>query len=260
MKRFWGHIWAASFTACIGGVVLPACAHDDSSLYIVQVVYPPKGDLTLGCLYAAPSPTVPGLFNGIIDVGVSSSYSPVVMIGNQLSSRGDQTQTRTETNRIQIRGAVVRVTDSQGNQISTFTSLTNAVIDPEVGSAPGYGLASITIIDPGTSDSVKGSLPNRGARKTLVSYFKVFGQTLGGTYVESGEYQYPLQACNGCLVQFPAESEDPTQPVPNCLAPLSSSASGGGSNAAVPCVMGQDQPLDCRLCQPLDACNPAKLR
>ena len=41
MKRFWGHIWAAGIVAGIGGVILPACAHNDSSLFIRGVLFPP---------------------------------------------------------------------------------------------------------------------------------------------------------------------------------------------------------------------------
>ena len=261
MNRFWTQILAASFTASMGGVMLQACAHDDSTMYIQQVVAPPAGaSLTASCLYQAPSTTTPAEFAGQLDVGLASSYSPVIIVGNQLIARGDNANARTETNRVQLRGAVVRVTDSQGNQLSTFTSLTEGSVDPSLGTTPGFGQAAVTIVDPGTVDLLRGDLSNRAKRKTILSFFKVFGQTLGGTYVESNEFQHVIQICNGCSVSFPAEAVDPDKPFPNCLKAIPAGAAGSSTTLAIPCVAGQDQATDCRLCQGVDACDPTKLR
>jgi hypothetical protein len=253
MKRFWRQFRAASVVAGVGGLLLSSCAHDDSSFYVVQVMSPPRPDPTTGCAYTAAAGQ-PGEFNGQLDVALSATYTPVVLLGNQLNARGDQLNVRTETARIAVRGAVVRVTDSQGNQISTFTSLSEGTVDPETGNTPGLGLAAVTIVDPTTSASLKGALPGPGARKTIVSYFKVFGNTLGGTYIESAEYQHVIQVCNRCLVLFPADANDPAaKQQPNCLATLATGA-GQTQTLAVPCVRGQDQYVDCRLCQ--DLCTP----
>jgi hypothetical protein len=266
MERVWRHFRAASVTAGVGGLVLASCAHDDSSFFVAQIVVPPVPVANQGCLYTASNGTVPGLFSGSFDVGLSSTYSPVALLGNQLNARSDQLNVRTETARINVRGAVVRVTDSQGNQISTFTSLSEGTVDPETGTTPGFGLAAVTLVDPATSKGLKDALPTRDGRRTIVSYFKVFGNTLGGTYVETAEYQHVISVCNGCLVAFPADAElqDTTSakyPHPNCLAGLpAGSTGGGGGTLALPCVLGQDQPTDCRLCQGLEACDPAKLR
>jgi hypothetical protein len=258
MKRFWGHIRAASVVACVGGLVLSSCAHDDSSLYVVQIVAPPRPDPVQGCLYAAPSAQVPGLFGGVLDVGLSSTYSPVVMLGNQLNARSDQLNVRTETNRINIRGAIVRVTDSQGNQLSSFTSLSEATIEPQTGSTPGLGQASITLVDPGTAAGLAQSLTNRSARKTIVAYFRVYGNTLGGTYVESSEFQHVVETCNGCLVSFPPDAVDPAKPTPNCAAGI---GTAGANTLATPCQLGQNQIVDCRLCvNSLDVCDPQKFK
>ena len=260
MNRLWAHIWAASFSTCIGGIFLPACAHDDSTLYIQQVVFPPTPTNQLGCIYLSPNTTTPGEFSGEFDVQLASSYSPVVIVGNQLVTRGDSTQARTETNRVQLRGAVVRVTDSQGNQISTFTSLTEGTVDPSQGNTPGIAQAAITIIDPATAGALRSILTNRSARKTVLTYFKVFGQTLGGTYVESGEFQHVVNVCAGCLVTFPSDAINTTiatkdQPV-NCELGFPTGTQINGTSVALPCEMGQDQPIDCRICHGIPACDP----
>ncbi len=263
MNRLWAHIWAASFSTCLGGIFLPACAHDDATLYIAQVVFPPSPTNQLGCLYQTPNTTTPGEFSGAFDVGLSSAYSPVVLVGNQLVSRGDVAQVRVETNRVQLRGAVVRVTDSQGNQISTFTSLTEGVVDPSTGTTPGVTQAALTVVDPATADILRKQLPNRSARKTILTFFKVFGQTLGGTYVESGEYQHVVNVCSGCLVVFPSEAIDPAQKTPdkpvNCELGFPVGTQISATTIALPCVMGQDQPIDCRLCHGIPACDPRNL-
>jgi hypothetical protein len=260
MNRFWAHIWAASFSTCVGGIFLPACAHDDSTLYVQQVVFPPTPSNQLGCIYLSPNTTTPGEFSGEFDVALASSYSPVVIVGNQLVARGDGTQARTETNRVQLRGAVVRVTDSQGSQISTFTSLTEGTVDPSQGQSPGIAQAAVTIVDPATAATLRAGLTNRSARKTILAYFKVFGQTLGGTYVESGEFQHVVNVCAGCLVTFPSEAVNqalvtPTQPT-NCELGFPAGTQLNGTTIALPCVIGQDQPIDCRLCHGIAACDP----
>jgi hypothetical protein len=256
MNRLWAHIWAASFSTCLGGMFLPACAHDDSTLYVQQVVFPPTPANQQGCLYQAPNTTSPGEFRGALDVSLASAYSPVVIVGNQMVPRGDGTQARTETNRVQLRGAVVRVTDSAGNQISTFTSLTEGVIDPASGVTPGLGQAALTIVDPATADALRQSLPNRSARKTILTFFKVFGQTLGGVYVESGEFQHVVDVCSGCLVVFPSDAVDTKQAGPNCALGFPTGTQINGSTISLPCIQGQDQLTDCRLCQGNPACDP----
>jgi hypothetical protein len=260
MNRLWAHIWAASFFTCLGGMFLPACAHDDSTLFVQQVVFPPTPTNQLGCLYQAPNTTTPGEFSGALDVGLASSYSPIVIIGNQLVPRGDATQARTETNRVQLRGAVVRVTNSQGDQISTFTSLTEGVVDPSTGQTPGITQAALTIVDPATANALRATLTNRAARQTILTFFKVFGQTLGGTYVESGEFQHVINVCNGCLLTFPSDAVDqkfvtPTDPT-NCEAGFPVGTQLSGATIALPCVTGQDQPIDCRLCHDNPICDP----
>src|SRR5215471_19064257 len=73
MKRVWRHFRAASVMAGVGGLLLASCAHDDSSFYVVQIVIPPVPVQNQGCLYTATNGTVPGLFSGQFDVGLSST-------------------------------------------------------------------------------------------------------------------------------------------------------------------------------------------
>ena len=251
MKRFWGHLWVAGTIVGIGAVLLPACAHNDSSIFILQVVAPPVAVPGQGCLYPAASQSSVGLFAGKFDVGLSSAYSPVVEVGNQLLARGDSLNVRTETARVQLRGAIVRVTDAVGTELSSFTSLTDGFLDPAQGTSPGIGQAAVTLVDPPTSKKLRADLPNRMATKTILAYFKVFGQTLGGTYVESGETQFVITTCNGCLVNFPADASTSSTKY-DCDAPIPAM----GGTIVAPCSQGQETLIDCRLCRGLPACDP----
>jgi hypothetical protein len=74
---------------------------------------------------------------------------------------------------------------------------------------------------------------------------KVFGRTLGGMSVESGEWRFPINVCYGCLVVFPPEANDPkVMPQPNCgLSAVT------GTSVVHPCIVGQDDTIDCRVCK-----------
>ena len=80
----------------------------------------------------------------------------------------------------------------------------------------------------------------------------MFGQTLGGDTLETNlPFEYPIDVCFGCLVSFPPDSVDTSKPQPNCLAPLP-----GASGDYAPCITGQDQPIDCRMCSSVGVCTP----
>ena len=63
--------------------------------------------------------------------------------------------------------------------------------------------------------------------------------------LESGEFQFPIRVCNGCLISF-ASGDDPATPGLDCNLPLTA-ASGGGA-AQLPCAVGRDETTPCQLC------------
>jgi hypothetical protein len=238
MKRLWHRVFASS---CVAGLlVVASCAHDDSSIFVRQVLAPTGGS-TAGsdCVYKA-DPTQPFLSSGTVDVGFLASYRPIVLIGSQLISQQKSDSFKTETSRVSLQGATVSVTDTQGTEIASFSTLAAGFVDPASGSSPGWGLTEVTLIDPKTIDALRTQIPAGGTKK-LVARFKVFGQTLGGQSVESNESQFPIDVCLGCLVFRPADS--------TC------DATADLGSVAAPCVVGQDQPIDCRLCRGNTLCN-----
>jgi hypothetical protein len=249
MKRVWGHVLTGLVVlAGVGATsaTTPGCVHDDSTIFVSDVLAPQYVSAGMVCTFTA-DPTQPILSAGTLDVGLSGTYLADFLVGNQIVPRGDPNQPQTETSYVTLAGAVVRIVDSNGNQITTYTQPASATIPPSSGTTPGYASVGVTIIDSTTAASfvkVPGTTP-------LVSYVRFFGQTLGGASVESDEFGFPVNVCYGCLVSFPTAEENPALPTPNCAF----RGAGGSTVSSVPCIVGQDLAVDCSLCQDDAVCS-----
>jgi hypothetical protein len=87
---------------------------------------------------------------------------------------------------------------------------------------------------------------------TVVTVFvRVYGRTLGGMEIESNELAFPIAICEGCLVSFPLDADNPATPEYDCTSFDIASSVGGGSLPSPddqPCWLGQDAYTDCRYC------------
>jgi hypothetical protein len=254
MTRFWGHL--ATGSASIGLVVAlsSACAHDDATIFVRQISAPPQSQTGGQCTYTCDF-SQGAIPQGTLDIGLLSTYTGEVMVGNQLVAKQVSIQNRAETSRVELNGAVVRVTDAGGRELSSFTSLGSGFADPSTGTTPGCGLIAVTLLDGATAESLRAQI-GRGQTRQVVANFKIFGKSLGGQDVETNEYAYPINVCNGCLVTFPPDSVDPALAAathkPNCSATTATTTA-----TATPCVAGQDQFVDCRACQGNPVCDPS---
>jgi hypothetical protein len=253
MKRVWGHMLAAATLLSGSAVVFSGCVHDDSTLFIRNVIAPPAGGATSGaCLYPA-DPTQPGLSSGVLDSALHSTYDAFFLVGNQMVPEVNQDQLQTETSIITLQGAVVRITDAQGGALRDYTTLTSQSISPSSGSTPGYSSVGLTIVDfdTVTSATIEPDLrthPLGSASTRVVTYVKFFGVTLGGKSVESDEFVFPVDICYGCLLEYTNSSMG--QAFPNCAGAASTS-----TTPTTPCVLGQDEPVPCILvCDGIPEC------
>jgi hypothetical protein len=253
MNRFWVHLATGlATTFCVASIV-SACAHDDSSFFLQDVLAPPTGSSTSGCVFT-DDPTQALLSFGYLDVeaveAFSNSYEAVFLAGNQIVPQGNQQQLQTETSRIVIQGAVVTITDASNNQLAYYTTLGAGFLNPSNGTTPGYGAVEFTIVDPATIARFRPGGDHALQflqRETIITYTKAYGTTLGGDHVESNTFVYSIEMCNGCLIGY---DTDPAQvPTPNCLGGLP--MSGTGPTA---CFFGQDVPIDCHDCLPNTYC------
>jgi hypothetical protein len=255
MKRVLGHVMAGLICTVTAGAAVSACAHDDSTIFIYNVIAPmPTGGQ---CTFTA-NPTQSFESEGTIDVALTGGYDAVFLVGNQLVAQADPTVPRTETSIVDLQGAIVRITDASGNQIANFTDLAAGSIPPASGGTPGYAAMQVTIINQATvAKYILPQLPfGNLSELRFVTYTKMFGKSLGGQYVESNEFEFPINACRGCLIAFSTADVNLQCNMLNCLGASTTTTTTTSS----PCFPGEDQPIDCSLCRnsnpPIPECNP----
>jgi len=253
MMRVWGHLGVGLLLLASAAVSIPACAHDDSTLFVQDVLLAQPVSAGQVCVFTS-DPKQPFISSGILDLALRNQYDATFLLGNQMVSESNSEQLQTETSIITVQGAVVRITDAAGAQLNTFTRLTSATIYPASGTVPGYAPVGVTILDSSTTTggAVAGTVGSGGVAR-LVSYVKFFGVTLGGKSVESDEFEFPVDICFGCLISFSPADISPLFAAPNCKAAASGTSS---TSIPVPCIPGQDTSIDCSACLNNASCNP----
>lgn len=249
MKRVLGQALTVIATAVLAATLTPACAEDDRSLFVHGILAPSESRTNGACTYTA-DPGQALLYQGVLDAAVGRPYVAVALVGSQLRSRAEANSLSAESNRTHLNGAVVRVTDVDGATLGEFTSLATGFVDPGSGTSASYGTLAVTAIDAPTLAKI--GLPPPGQDKIVLANVKVFGTTLGGIEVESGELTFPINVCNGCLIAF---SPDPAAPDVRCAINPAGTATTTKDETATPCHVGQDEPVPCQLCQDREACR-----
>ena len=222
--------------------VAPGCTEDSQSMLYVRQV---QGLLAPQCTVdnSPDSITIP---SGTLDIAFRTEYLAALLVGSQLVGRGAPELSRTETSAVQIRSAVVRVESSQGQVLSSYTIPVAGFIDASRAGAASFGLVAVQLID---TKAAMSAGTEKGPRR-LFSRVKILGETLGGSEVESAEFGFPITVCNGCLVGFPADSDNPDTDALDC------DNVGDGTVTAAQCYFGQDAPIDCRQCRGNPLCSP----
>lgn len=225
---------------------LPSCATNDSMMYIVGVAAREQGSCTVSADLENPV-----LARGTMDRLLASEYTAALMVGNQLTQRGSRERLRTETSKVALKGAEVRLENTQGALlVPAFSAIGTGFVDASEGVDAAPAVMFATLIPA----SIAGSL----TPGTVVSKVRVFGTTLGGEDVESAELLFPIQVCDGCLVSFPASARDLTADgdTYQCLLATDSTTSSPSDNEALPCQLGIDVPVPCTACSGLyDFCR-----
>jgi hypothetical protein len=229
----------ATLTTCA-----TACVDNDSSMYVEGVLA-----LTPPACEVKADPSSAQLFRGTLDVAFLQSYQGAVLVANQLTPRGVKKQLRTETQGVELQGAEITVTNAQGTVLEEFSVPTGGFVHSNTSESPGYGLAFVTMIPPQLGKRLSDQLGQaRGASVTVIAGIRVFGTSLGGTEITSGEFTFPIDVCFGCLVDFPLEAVDGSGPIRTC-----NGSTDGISTSQ--CIRGQDAVIDCRECAAtLDVC------
>jgi hypothetical protein len=254
MKRVCGHV-LAGLTVLVGGAgMTSACVHDNSTIFVFDVLAPQEVSNGQTCMFNSDT-TQPYISSGTLDTDFLSGYAATYLVGNQMVPQENPSTPQDETSYVNIQGAVVRITDSSGAQLSTFTRLTSGPLAPLNGTTPSFTPISVLTIDADTlqKPQVAGVVNARGVVR-LVTYVRFFGQTTGGDSVESGEFEFPVDVCRGCLITFAPADISPNYPAPNCAGAVSTS--GTVTAQPIPCTPGQDIQIDCSQCQSIADCAP----
>ncbi|MRG94574.1 hypothetical protein [Polyangium spumosum] len=234
------HVGGLTTLLALGAVLGPGCAENESSLFVRGVL---KFDEDTCEIDADPSSPV--LLRGVLDVAFATEYSAALLVGNQMVRRGNAATLRTETSRVVFESADVHTFDAAGNELGAFTAPATGFVDPSTGAEPGFGFAHVVLVDSGSSAAALG---DSNTPVEVVARVIVRGHTLGGEEAATGEFQWPIDICRGCLVFFPPEADDPTIAGPDCM-----NRTDGPTSA---CRIGMDGFVDCRVCPGLAVCTP----
>ncbi len=222
-KGFAATVGIASAQLCFG------CEEDESMLFVqgVLMASPPE------CKYRADeSATL--LAGGTLDVGFGRGYLAGLLVGNQLAAQGDKERSRTETSRISLNGAEIRllgVSEGGEHELGFFSSPGTGFINPSEGADAGYGVVAVMVIP--DAEMVAGEVG-----RYVIAEIRVFGETLGGREIESNVYRFPIEVCWGCLVTF-----DSIDGGGQCFV-----ESGATGTEDPPCRFGQDEVVSCTTC------------
>lgn len=250
MNRLWGRAVGAAMLSAGAAVFVPACAHDDTTLFVYDVLLPPVVAVGSSCTFTG-STSQSAIPSGALDDALAPSYTAEFLLGNQLIQQADPNGPKTETSFIEVQGAVVTVKDFTGTQVlSQFTVNASQIIPPATGGTPGFSPIGITILDAATIQTYGPGTVNANPVRFL-TFTHFFGVTLGGQSVTSNEYEFPVDVCYGCLVFFSQSDINTTYtPIPNCV------GNGQTPPMSEPCFFGEDGSFDCSLCLSNPVCNP----
>lgn len=196
---------AAATIAVTAGLLAPACADNESSLFIRDCI-PPTFQQGV-CSTPAPNDVEGFVSSGIYDLGAfGSGYGCALRVGNQVVNQGSADQIRTETSRVNLYAADVRLTDLAGNAITygdgsavEFSVPVSGFVDPGGGSDgdAGYGYAEVLMIDQATTEALAAQVGG-GAETDVLAGIIVYGRTLGGQELETPEWFFQIHVCVAC--------------------------------------------------------------
>ena len=241
-----GPVSVMALAAALGG-----CAGDPVLIQQMQLPEYTPG----GC--AAPSnPARSRLDRGTFDVALRDRYVGRPLFRNPLSQP------------VIVRGVVMTIREGSpdGPLVGPTFSVYQTVTLPAADGSPGYLAAEMEMIPTQVGLALRSavcrSAPPTAAcpspradslDRSLLLTLTAFGETSSGSEFEAPPFTFPVRVCCGCLLTFPPESRAPesVHRSPNCD---QGSAPQGPAN----CALGQDLPVDCRLCSGSNPrCQPA---
>ncbi len=224
-------------------LVAGACVQETPAIFIVQ-----NSALDPSC---EPSKTATGevLGAGRMDLTVARSYRMNLLVENLMGSSaeaslgGGGAAGTYEGNRVTFTNALVSIQGPEnGLQVALPTDQAipiSGTLEPNTST-----VVEMDVIGNALGSQLAAAITRRGTIVPLTVTVRFEGVTTSGTDVESNSFRFPMEVCRGCLLDFPPEADDPDYEQADCLAEQTESTS-----TEELCFPGQDEPLDCRVCQ-----------
>ena len=200
---------------------------------------PPTPTTDGTCTYSTASATETLLFSGTVDVAKASSYSEVVLIGNQILPQSQPTSDKAETSYVTLTKVTVHVTDSVDKTLGDYTTQVSGFIPVGSGGTPGYGYLSAELLGGAAMDTLTAmARATPYVPITAITSFFFTGTTLGDVTVTTDTFSYNVNVCYGCLADFT-----------NFLVPGTAKCDySSTTEPELPCSPGEDFPYACITC------------
>jgi hypothetical protein len=225
---------ALLFTLALG-LGASGCADNESSLFIEGVLDTSSSD----CV-ASPDASAEFISLGVLDTAFADGYVAAVQVGNQITQQGNREKLRTETSRIHLEGVTGSVFDVGGGE-HEFEAIGTGFVHPAAGTEPGLAAMFVNLVNPDNIAAIAAA-----GQGQMVVRFRVFGTTLGGQEIESGDYDFPIIICEGCLIDYPIGANGAMAPDYLC------DQEAEDSQEVKVCYYGQDQRFPCTACSSVE--------
>ncbi len=242
----------------LAGLSMFSCEKNAASVFIRRMQAP----IAAGVVCMIPlDPIVQPVAEGIMDVGVRDDYLVNPLIQSSLVATANPNFGRIETNGATIEGFVVELREGSpdGPLVEVpFSVYQTTFVPPSMAGAPSFGITTLQVIPPGIGQRLRADVcvidrqgvttdcpvPRIRERvKRIIVRMTAFGRTQGNISIETPSFDFPVNVCCGCTVQFPTDANlaDAVYPGPDCNSGIALIGPGL-------CAPGQDFLLDCRQC------------
>ncbi len=206
-----------------------------------------------------------GLFqtSGTIDMSIRDTYVAFLSVESNLvdvpeSKQFSTTDARLSTNAILLRSATIEF--STLDQLSAqIPPKRNIPLSGTVSEGEQLLLSGVELLDANTVSQIRNSQEfistNQGEAKpvrtsvTLLARIRLSGETQDGREVESNEFLYPIEVCNGCRITYPPNMLVQRGGALSCPPASQDEEETEGGELCVS-GMGMDSMfVDCQMCQ-----------
>jgi hypothetical protein len=243
MKTSRRRLFAAAALALFSLSMASGCSEEEAQAFFVSLNMRPD----TSCELKVTGGQQAFISSGFLDLAVTNEYWMFPQFINGLTESNEVTglgpeQLRLDNNTISLKGARVYydIGDVGLGTLSPALELPQHQYIPMTGfvEADAEGLTAIQIVPPLVGEILRFApkLQKRYSSAQMILRIVFEGKLLDGSLVKSNEFEYPVTVCNGCLISYgvaPSSCCDPAfwEDIPDA-----------------PCILGQDDGIDCRLC------------